>query len=204
MIDSLSTKEQAIIIKKRLIDNNESIFIDTDILKYYVEGSILEADKYFNLSNVHHLDLINAKKVINFIIKNKIKVSRNKMQEEEINKIILHSEDIKEKHYYKELQESIKYNKITDYTTEEKNLAKTFAPKSKNELMEQDFLIVICCNKDDTIALTTNNREHMKECLRIYNENKTLFNNIDKEIILLPLSKFDLIIDEINKGVLNK
>jgi len=121
------------------------------------------------------------------------------MQEEEIEKIIINSKDTKEKYYYNELKSLLTMDpNITNYTTEEADLARELAPKSKIKLMEHDFTIVICCKKDNTEMFTTNDRDDIRDCLNTHLKNKERFNNIDKDIMLLMLDKFALAIDEIN------
>jgi hypothetical protein len=190
-------KKEAIEIKKILIDNKKPIFIDTNIYKYYVEYKVND-NNY--IKNSHQIDLITSYKIFNFIIKHKIIVKENKMLEEEIEKIIIKSEEIKEKHYYEELKKNLTLDpKITEYNLKEENIAKEIAPKSKTKKMEHDFIIVICCKKDNSKIILTRDRDDFKECLQVYTKNKLRFNNIDKEIILIPLARFSLIIDEIEK-----
>jgi hypothetical protein len=190
-------KKDALVIKKILIDDKKPIFIDTNIYKYYVEYK----NNYNNYkTNSHQIDLINSNKIFNFIIDHKIIVKENKMLEEEIKKIIKKSEIIEEKHYYEELRKNLNLDQeITEYSFKEENIAKEIAPRSKTKKMEQDFIIVICCKKDNTEIILTRDREDFKKCLSIYSQNKSRFENIDKEIILIPLARFSVIIDEINK-----
>jgi len=190
-------QQEAKLVKKLLIEDKEPIFVDTDMYKYYVEYRKKEV---LVESNRDHIRLINNYKIFEFIIKNKIIVKHNEILKFEINKIINNSKDISEKHYYKEVEGLLNIDKsVTTYTLEEDLIAKKLAPITKEGRAEQDFIIIICCKKDNTKMITTNNRRHIKACLDIYDNNKEMFNNIDRQILLLPLDRFALIIDEINK-----
>ena len=192
-------------LKKLLIDEKKPLFVDTNIYKYYVEYQ-----KYKDgvLSN----EFINTKKGINlknssilfeFVIKHNIKIKKNQMLEKEIDKVIVKSEKLEEKHYYNSLIEKLNIDSnITEYNSKEAILAKQLSPKSKYKIMDQDFLIIICCKKDNIVVIVTKDKSDYKACLDKYKNNTDKFDNIDSEIVLIILDQVPLLVENIEKIII--
>jgi len=196
-IDNLTKK-----LKKVLIDEKKPIFVDTNIYKYYVEyqqyieGSL--SNEYIQITK--QIDINNSYRLFEFLIKHNIKIKENQMLEEEIKDVIKNSRNIKEKHYYLELRDKLNIDpNKTEYSDKEKQLAKQLSPKSKDKIRDQDFIIVICCKKDNTKVITTKDRDDLNKCLKEYSLNKDKFNNIDHEIILIKLDQIPILIPKIEE-----
>ncbi|MDD3976448.1 MAG: hypothetical protein PHN22_04770, partial [Candidatus ainarchaeum sp.] len=68
--------------------------------------------------------------------------------------------------------------------------------------MEHDFIIVICCNKDNTEVIVTSDRGDFRECMKVHADNKDKLPNQKPNLQLIPLDQFALIIDIIEEGVI--
>jgi hypothetical protein len=197
----MSINDLAKEVKKTLIIDKLPLFLDTNIYKYYSEYKTLDEIQFVQKSQEDPylgIDMKNCEKVFKFIIKNKIIIKKNKMLEQEITNIIINTKNIKEKIYYEDLCKDIDFdNNITQYTKQEEDLAKQFAPKTPKKCMEHDFIIVICCNKDNTKIIVTKDRDDFRKCLKAYADNKDNFSIYDSNLKLIKLDQFALIIDKI-------
>lgn len=185
---------------KILIVKKQPLFVDTNIYKYYVQ---YRSKDLVLPSSKHNLDLISSKILLDFLIKYKIVIKENKMLEKEINDVIINSENEVEKHYYEELKNLLNIDSnSTSYSENEENLAKQLAPKSKVKKMDQDFIIVICCKKDNTKVIVTKDKTDFNKCLSEYLVNKDKFNDINSEIKLIKLDQVPLLITHIKKIIM--
>lgn len=202
----MSLITQAKEVKKILITDKKPLFLDTNIYKYYCEYKTLEQSQFirkFQENPDHATDLKNCEKLFNFIVKHQITIKKNEILEQEISEVILNSKDIKEKIYYQELAKEINFDlEVTSYTSAEETIAKKIAPRTTKKYMEHDFIIIICCNRDNTEIIITKDRGDFKECMKVYSNNKDKLPYQKPTLQLIPLDRFALIIDKIEQEVI--
>ena len=179
-------------VKQTLITEQKPLFLDTNIYKYYSTYLTMDESQFiqkYQEDPSTAMSMKNCEKLFRFIIKNKIIIKKNKMLEQEIKDKILNSGYNKEKFYYEDFSKDIIFDSdVTQYTLEEENLAKQLAPRNDKKYMEHDFIIVICCNKDNTEVIVTSDRGDFRECMKVHADNKDKLPAQKSNLHLIPLS----------------